>query len=157
MNGLRFPVLWQWFYGPKLAKWALQLHTALNHIINQVLKEFTLILCDLTRCMFNAGVLGRIFPHPSTVQRMLVLTSLVSSVMVGFIISRDCDRDTSWHFGLSVAALPLFFALPITEAAMFLCWQSILYKPQRQQHWINDGKTSLSFAWKAVSLASKRR
>ncbi|KAG7230214.1 hypothetical protein INR49_012347 [Caranx melampygus] len=43
---------------------------------------FTFTLCDFTRCMFRAGVLGRILPHPSTVHRMFVLTSLVSSVMV---------------------------------------------------------------------------
>lgn len=89
-------------------------------------QRFTFTLCDLTRCMFNAGVLGRILPHPSTVQRMFVLTSLVSSIMVGFIISRCCDRGSSWHLRLSVEALSLLFALAVAEAAMFLCWQSVL-------------------------------
>lgn len=87
------------FRDSELAKLALLLawvHPYTAHMnINLVLVAFTFILCDLTRCMFSAGVLGRILPHPSTVQRMFVLTSLVSSMMVGFIISRDCDRDSS--------------------------------------------------------------
>lgn len=60
----------------------------------------TLTLWDLTRCMLSAGVLGRIFPHPSTVQRMLVRTSLVSSVMEGLIISLSCKGSFSLHFCL---------------------------------------------------------
>jgi len=50
--------------------------------------------------MLSAGVLGRIFPHPSTVQRMLVRTSLVSSVMEGLIISLSCKGSFSLHFCL---------------------------------------------------------
>uniref|UniRef100_A0A0E9T4A5 Uncharacterized protein n=1 Tax=Anguilla anguilla TaxID=7936 RepID=A0A0E9T4A5_ANGAN len=48
--------------------------------------------------MFRAGVLGRIFPHPSTVQRILVRTSLVSSEIEGFIISRNCEVSSSLSF-----------------------------------------------------------
>lgn len=111
----------------ELASQLPRLHPETTRALKQHLRPlFTFILCDLTRCMFNAGVLGRILPHPSTVQRMFVLTSLVSSVMVGLIISRDCDRDSPWHFWLSVAALSLLFPLPVAQAAMFLCWQSIL-------------------------------
>lgn len=75
---------------------------------------FTWTLWDLTRCMLSAGVLGRIFPHPSTVQRMLVRTSLVSSVMEGLIISLSCKGSFSLHFCL------LWRVLLLTVAAAMI-------------------------------------
>lgn len=73
--------------------------------------------------MLSAGVLGRILPHPFTVHKMFVLTSLVSSMMVGFMISPDCcgDKLSSWLLGLSEEASSFLGALPAAEAAMFVC------------------------------------
>lgn len=126
-------------------QWVSQVSIAVTHarepcaFLFALVPAFTFTLWDLTRCMLRAGVLGRILPHPSTVHRMFVLTSLLSSVMLGLMISRDCGSGSSWLFVLCVVALSA------AEAAMFLCWQSILCL---------DDRPSTSVEWTAACRPS---
>lgn len=49
----------------------------------------------LTRCMLSAGLLGRIFPQPRTVHRILVRTARDSSLTDGWISSRAGGTGTA--------------------------------------------------------------
>ena len=96
--------------------------------------------------MFRAGVFGRILPHPSTVQRIFVRTSLVNSVMEGFIISLGREFLSLLSFRLS--ALSMYGCALLSEAAaMFRCHS----EQSERKHW-----RELAHFREKVSVRAKR-